>query len=275
MRIRGPGGTEVPFATVASVEVGRGFSTIQRADRQRVISVTADVDLDRANPNEVIDSILANDLPPILADHPGITYSLEGERREQAESLASLGRGYIVALFAIFALLAIPLRSYVQPLIVMSAIPFGFVGAVWGHIVLGINLTILSAAGFVALSGVVVNDSLIMVDFVNRGRREGLSLIDAARQAGAARFRAIILTSLSTYAGVTPLLLERSLQAQFLKPLAVSLGYGVVFSTLVILVLVPSIYLILADVQTVVRRWLGLEEAPRQTPGAEGASSRH
>ncbi|MEZ5066273.1 MAG: efflux RND transporter permease subunit [bacterium] len=248
LRVRAPGGVEVPFGAVAIAEEGRGFSTISRADRARVISVTGDVDATRGNSSEITAAVREKELPRILANHPGVTYSLEGEQRQQSETLGALRRGFLLALFAIFALLAIPLRSYSQPIIIMSAIPFGFAGAIWGHMILGMPLTMLSAAGFVALSGVVVNDSLVMVDYVNRAREEGADVMEASRLAGVARFRAILLTSLSTFAGVTPLLLERSLQAQFLKPLAVSLGFGVMFATFVTLVLVPVWYAILHDV---------------------------
>ena len=154
-----------------------------------------------------------------------------------------------MALLVIFTLLAVPLKSYVQPLIIMSAIPFGVVGAVWGHIVMGLNLTILSLFGVVALTGVVVNDSLVLVDFINRNRRSQLSLSASVRGAGRARFRAILLTSLTTFLGLLPLLLEKSLQAQFLIPMAVSLAFGVLFATVISLVIVPSIYLILDDLQ--------------------------
>ena len=247
LRIRAPGGVEVPLSTVADAEMGRGFSTIRRTDRRRVINVTADVDLERTNAGEVLAALAANELPRILADHPDVTYSFEGEQRQQTDTIGSLRRGFLVAMFVVFALLAIPLRSYTQPLIIMAVIPFGFVGAVLGHLLLRMDLTMLSMAGFVALSGVVVNDSLVLVDFVNRARREGYSLVDAVRRAGTQRFRAILLTSLSTFAGVTPLLLERSMQAQFLKPLAVSMGFGVMFATAVTLVLVPVAYFVLED----------------------------
>jgi multidrug efflux pump subunit AcrB len=267
LRIRGPGGVEVPFATVASVEMGRGFSTIRRVDRQRVISVTADLDTDVANANEIIAQVRANELPGILADHPGVSYSLEGEQRQQTEAMSAMRRGFLVALFVIFALLAVPLRSYAQPLIIMGSIPLGFVGAVWGHMLIGMDLTMLSAAGFVALSGVVVNDSLVMVDFINRSRRKGMAVLEAARTAGVVRFRAILLTSVSTFAGVTPLLLERSLQAQFLKPLAVSLGFGVLFATFLILVILPSSYLVLHDLQSRIGRRPATDEGgPEPVP---------
>ncbi|MBZ0267085.1 efflux RND transporter permease subunit, partial [bacterium] len=257
MRVRAPGGVEVPFPSVASAEYGRGFSSIQRADRQRVINVTASVDEKTANANEILASLKEGALPRILGDHPRVSYSLEGEQRQQSQTFASLRSGFAVALLVIFTLLAIPLRSYTHPIVIMGAIPLGFVGAVWGHVLMGMNLTMLSAAGFVALSGVVVNDSLVMVEYVNGRRREGMTAFEAVRVAGPRRFRAIMLTSLSTFAGVTPLLLEKSLQAQFLKPLAVSLGFGVLFSTFLILVIVPASYLVLIDVEHLVLRWFG------------------
>lgn len=257
MRVRAPGGVEVPFPTVAAAEYGRGYAAIQRADRQRVIHVTASVDEAAANANEILAALKEGALPRILGDHPRVGYSLEGEQRQQSQTFASLRRGFAVAMLVIFTLLAIPLRSYTHPIVIMGAIPLGFVGAVWGHVLMGMQLTMLSAAGFVALSGVVVNDSLVMVEYVNGRRREGMTALEAVRTAGPRRFRAIMLTSLSTFAGVTPLLLERSLQAQFLKPLAVSLGFGVLFSTFLILVIVPASYLVLIDLEHLVLRWFG------------------
>jgi len=176
--------------------------------------------------------------------------------------MIGLAKGFGIALLLIYALIAIPFRSYVQPLLVMTAIPFGLVGAVWGHLIMGLNLTILSMFGLVALTGVVVNDSLVLVDFVNRGRAEGTPVARAVRAAGAARFRPVILTSLTTFAGLTPLLLERSVQAQFLIPMAVSLAFGVVFSTVITLMLVPCGYLILEDLKGIVRRRVSATPAP-------------
>ena len=161
--------------------------------------------------------------------------------------MVGLRRGVLFALLLIYALLAVPFRSYLQPLIVMSSIPFGLVGAVWGHVIMGMDLTLLSMFGMVALIGVLVNDSLVMVDFINRTHRAGTPLEEAVRQAGAARFRPILLTSLTTFAGLTPLLLETSLQAKFLIPMAISLGFGVLFATFVTLMLIPTIYMMLED----------------------------
>ena len=255
-RIRTSGGIAVPFSAAAKATLGRGYSSIQRTDRRRTINITADVDERQANANEIVAEVEQNVLPPLLADHPAVTYSLEGEQREQNEALSSLGRGFLIALLIIFGLLAIPFRSYIQPLLVMGVIPFGVVGAIWGHVVMGIDLTILSFFGIVALTGVVVNDSLVLVDFINRLRGSGHSIQEAIRKAGVARFRPIILTSITTFAGLTPLLLERSLQARFLIPMAVSLAFGVVFATFITLVLVPVSYQILEDIRSLFRRML-------------------
>jgi multidrug efflux pump subunit AcrB len=264
MRIRTPDGDEVPFSEVATAEIGRGYAAIRRSDRQRSINVTANVEEGKGNANEIVNDIRRNVLPEILARYPGVTYTLEGERREQLDTMGGLFRGFILALFMIYALLAIPFRSYIQPFIVMSAIPFGLIGAVLGHLIMGLNLTILSMFGLVALTGVVVNGSLVLVDFINRYRASGHTLHEAIREAGVARFRPIWLTSLTTFAGLFPLILERSVQAQFLIPMAVSLGFGVLFSTLITLLLVPALYLVLEDI-----RWLfGAKPEETRNPDA-------
>ncbi|MDY7092290.1 MAG: efflux RND transporter permease subunit [Acidobacteriota bacterium] len=247
MRVRTPGGVEVPFTSAATYHMERGFATIQRTDRQRVVNVTADVDPKQANANEIIRDLESRVLPRILADFQGLRYTFEGEQREQRDTLGGVLRGFLFALLIIYALLAIPFRSYLQPIIVMAAIPFGLIGALWGHVLMGINLSLLSMFGIVALTGVVVNDSLVMVDFINRHYQRGLPLMDALRKAGEQRFRPILLTSLTTFAGLLPLLLEQSLQAQFLIPMAVSLAFGVLFATFITLMLVPVSYTILED----------------------------
>ena len=256
MRVRLPDGTGVPFSEVARVETGRGYATIRRSDRQRTIQVTADVDKASADQNRIITSLEADVLPRIAAAHPGVSHAFEGENKEQRDTMAAMSKLFLLSLLGIYALMAIPFKSYVQPLIVMTAIPFGLVGAIAGHLVLGIDMSVLSMLGIVALAGVVVNDSLVLVDFVNRFRAEGHSVLEAARVAGVQRFRPILLTSLTTFAGLTPLMLERSVQAQFLIPMAVSLAFGVIFSTFISLVFVPATYLILDDLVRLPRRLL-------------------
>lgn len=254
MRIRTPEGSEVPFTEVAEVKMERGYTTIVRAQRQRVIKVMADVDQTVANANEIRLDLEARVMPELARQYAGLRYSMEGEGKEQKESLADVVKGFIVALFAIYALLAIPFRSFTQPFIVMAAIPFGLVGALLGHLILGHDLSLLSMFGIVGLAGVVVNDSLVLIDATNRIRREGYDSHEAITAAGRMRFRAIILTSLTTFAGLTPMLLEKSLQAQFLIPMAISLGFGVLFGTVITLVLVPCLYMILEDIHGILER---------------------
>ncbi len=271
MRIRSPSGQEVPFSTVASSELGRGFATIRRVDRNRSISVTAEIDDTKATANEILADLESSFLPQLAQKYPRLDYSLEGQQRQQRDTIGGLINGFSIAMILIYALLAIPLKSYGQPLIVMAAIPFGLVGAVLGHILMGLNLTILSMFGIVALAGVVVNDSLILVDYVNRQRRAGVALFQAVHQAGGARFRPIFLTSLTTFAGLTPLLMEKSLQAKFLIPMAVSIAFGVAFSTLITLLLVPASYLIMEDVVGLFPRRPGPERSREQPQPAESS----
>ena len=249
MRIRMPNGSEVPFTTVASVEEGRGYAVINRIDRRRVVTVTADVEESVANANEISADLRKNVLPGMAAEFPGLSFDFEGEQREQQESMSSLGRNFLVAQLAIFALLAIPFKSYAQPLIIMSAIPFGLVGAVFGHMLMGLNMTMLSLFGMVALTGVVVNDSLILIDLINRRRTEGASIDQAIRESGERRFRPIMLTTATTFLGLTPMIFETSMQAKFLIPMAVSLGYGILFATAITLILIPTLYRILEDLK--------------------------
>ena len=296
MRIRTPNGGEVPFSQVALVEPGRGFASIKRVDRNRAVNVTASVDPATTSAGAVIADLQARILPEVLAGYPGVFYTFEGAQAEQVEAVGGLQWGFFLALLMIFALLAVPLRSYVQPLIIMAAIPFGLVGAIWGHMVLGLDVTMMSMFGLVALTGVVVNDSLVMVDFINRARKvhedvgskvrqaggqprdphafESTGLQLAIREAGSNRFRPILLTSLTTFFGLAPLMLERSMQAAFLVPMAVSLAFGVLFATFITLILVPTAYLILDDVQRTMRRMFGEEEpafAPEAPPLTDDA----
>lgn len=254
MRIRTATGEDIPFSEVADLEMAEGYGSIIRVDGNRSITVTAKADKGKIDPNEVANTVKDDFIPTLLERYPEVSFRLEGASREQQEALVSLAKGFLFALFAIYALMAVPLKSYSQPLIIMSVIPFGMVGAIVGHLLLGHSVSVLSLCGIIALAGVVVNDSLIMVDFVNRARREGLRVIDAAVQAGTQRFRAIVLTSLTTFMGLLPIIFERSLQAQIVIPMAISLAFGILFATVITLLLVPSLYVILDDLKSVFRR---------------------
>ncbi len=247
MRLRVPGGGEIPLPRAASLEEGRGFSKINRTDRKRVINVTANVDSHVANAEEILEEIKANAMPELLAEYPGLSYDLEGEDKNRRESMESIFFGFRLVLIVIFALLAVPFRSYSQPLLIMAAIPFGIVGAILGHFLMGYDLSILSMFGIVALTGVVVNDSLLLIDYINQHRRDGKPLRASVVIAGQRRFRPILLTSLTTFFGLTPMILETSVQAQFLVPMAISLAFGILFATGITLLLVPSLYMILED----------------------------
>ncbi|MCF6312482.1 MAG: efflux RND transporter permease subunit [Verrucomicrobiales bacterium] len=250
MRIRTSNGEEVPFTTVAQATIGRSFPRIQRIDRHRALNIRADADKKNAD----LDAIrldLSQYLQQLMRDYPGMRYSFEGEARDEREANTAMLAGILLIVFGIYAMLAIPFRSYVQPLIVMSVIPFGLIGAVLGHLIEGHSLSKLSEFGMLALSGVVVNDSLVLVDFINRKvKEEGLSVFAAVQIAGTARFRAILLTSITTFAGLYPLLQLKSTQAQILIPMAISLGYGILFATIITLFLVPINYLILEDIKS-------------------------
>jgi multidrug efflux pump subunit AcrB len=254
LRVRTPDGGEVPLSRAAEVVGGYGFSSINRADRKRVINVSADVDSRQGNAEEIREHLRETALPALMNAYPGLSYDMEGEARELNEVKSSMGRGYLLALFGIFALLAIPFRSYSQPLLIMVAIPFGIVGAVFGHVLMGYDLSIMSVFGIVALSGVVVNDALLLIDYVNVRRRVGDTLHESLLEAGRRRFRPILLTSLTTFFGLMPMILETSMQAKFLIPMAISLGFGIMFATGITLLLIPAMYLVLEDV----RRVLGL-----------------
>ncbi|MDB4721649.1 efflux RND transporter permease subunit [Verrucomicrobiales bacterium] len=249
IKIRTRAGNEIPLSALVSFEEGRSKSVIRRTERVRAVRIAADIDRGnpKANANRARRTLENETLTTLTERFPGINYAFYGEQKDQARSMEELKSSSIFALLAVFVLMAIPLRSYVQPLIVMSVIPFGIVGSILGHILMGANISIMSMCGIVALSGVVVNDSLVLVDYVNRHRIKGESLIAAVWEAGAARFRPIILTSLTTFAGLSPMLFETDLQAKFLIPMAISLGFGILFATAITLILVPSIYLVLED----------------------------
>ncbi|MDA1265795.1 MAG: efflux RND transporter permease subunit [Planctomycetota bacterium] len=273
MRVRLPGGREVPFQTVARADDGRAYPTINRTGGRRTLNVTAEVDAQQGDANDVRSSLTGEVLPALVLAHPQVSWSFEGEQKEQAETLSSLLSNFVLALLAIYALMAIPFRSYLQPLIVMTAIPFGMVGAFLGHWLVGMDLNVLSMCGMIALAGVVVNDNLVLVDAINRVRRNGVPILVAVREAGVNRFRPILLTSLTTFAGLTPLMLEPSLQARFMIPMAISLAFGVLFATAVSLLLVPCLYLVLDDLHAAARWVLGRDTTSPPEGVVEGISA--
>ncbi|MFQ3236568.1 MAG: multidrug efflux pump subunit AcrB [Paraglaciecola sp.] len=254
MRIRTVSGEDIPFSEVANIEMGKGYGAIIRVNGNRSITVNAKADKSQIDPSEVAQEVQENFIPDLLKRYPSVSSRLEGASKEQQEAIFSLVQGLGFALFAIYALLAIPLKSYAQPLIIMSVIPFGIVGAIVGHLLLGHAISVLSICGIIALAGVVVNDSLIMVDFVNRARAQGYSLLESAIEAGTQRFRPIILTSLTTFMGLMPIVFERSLQAQIVIPMAISLAFGILFATVITLLLVPALYMILDDFKNLFTR---------------------
>lgn len=248
MLINTPTGAKVPLSHVATLKPGKSASAIKRIDRYRTVNVTADIDKNTTNMT-ILNADLNQFLAELMSKYPGVSYSLEGEAREQADSFSSLAWGLVFVFFIIYCLLAIPFKSYIQPLIVMSVIPFGAIGAIVGHWIMGMDLTIMSLLGLMALIGVVVNDSLVLVDFINAKVRLGEKAHDAVLMAAQSRFRPVMLTSLTTFIGLMPLLFEKATQAQFLIPMAVSLGFGIIFATFITLILVPVNYLLVEDMK--------------------------
>ena len=240
-------GTFVPLFEVAEVTRGRAYTTINRREARRTVSVSAGVE-PISETGQILATLNSQILPELAQDFPGLTYGYQGRQARMKESTGGLANGFIMAMIAIYFLLAIPFRSYSQPMVVMLAIPFGVVGAVLGHLIMGYSLSLMSMMGIVALSGVVVNDSLVLIDYANRQRLEGASAFTAVCDAGARRFRPIILTTLTTFGGLAPMIFETSRQARFLIPMALSLGFGILFATVITLLLVPSLYLLVDDV---------------------------
>jgi len=264
LRIATPSGDRVPLEEVASFTTTRGYAALARVDGKRAITITAEVDEDRANSAEITRK-LTEQIEDIGERFPGATVTFEGRKKETAESIGSLKVGFPVALLLIYSLIAVLFRSYFQPLIVMAAIPYALVGAILGHLIMGYPFTILSMIGGVALAGIVVNDSLILVDFINRRRRRGMPVFEAVIAGGRARLRAILLTSITTIFGIGPLMLERSFQAQFLIPMAISIVFGLAFATILTLVLLPTIYLAFEDLRGV-SRWITTGRFSRTLP---------
>ena len=246
MILRTPGGREIPLREAVSLKRGRAYTTIDRRNGRRMVTVSADV-TPRSQADRIIQSLTADTLPKLQQKFPGLTYSFEGRQADRRESMQSMMRGLLMALIVIYAMLAVPFNSFVQPLIIMVSIPFGIVGAVIGHLIMGYSLSVMSTFGVVALSGVVINDALVLIDFANRKRQAGMNEHDAIHGAGIHRFRPIMLTTLTTFGGLAPMIFETSRQARFLIPMAISLGFGILFATIITLLLVPSLYLVLED----------------------------
>jgi multidrug efflux pump subunit AcrB len=251
LKIRTPKGGEIPLSQAATITRGRAYTSISRINGRRTVTVSADVDPSQGNAAEILESLKKDILPNLVSDYAGLTWQTGGQQQDMADTNKSLASGFMFALIVALALLAVAFRSYVQPLIVILAIPFGFVGALWGHVVMGFDLSMMSWMGVVALAGVVVNDSLILVVAVNRYKDEGMTTADAVVAGGVRRFRPILLTSLTTFFGLAPMILETSVQAKFLVPMAISLGFGVIFATFITLMIVPSAYVIIDDLKAI------------------------
>lgn len=249
MRIRTRSGAAIPFSEVAEVEIGRGFSQIRRLDQEPIITITADIDDTKANAKEVNASIMKFFDKEMKDKYPAFSYSKGGAADEEERTMKSMATGGIIAIFVIYLLLAIPFRSYIQPFIIMAAIPFGIIGAVLGHVIMGFDISMLSVVGIIALTGVVVNDSLVFIDNVNKYVEARMGLLDAVIKSGKDRFRPIFLTSLTTFLGLMPMIFEKSFQAKFLIPMAISLAFGVIFATIITLLLIPSTLIVLQDIK--------------------------
>jgi len=244
IRVTGPDGVKRPIAELADISVARGYSEINRLDQKRSITVTADIDVAKSSltSGQITSDMEKRLMPDLLAEYPLVRVRSAGQREQTNESLRSLGVGFVVALFAMFVLLTMEFKSYFQPLLIIFVIPFGIAGAVFGHALMGMPLTLFSMFGLVALSGVLVNDSILLIDFINHRVRAGHPLREALRESGCLRFRPVLLTSITTIGGLMPLLLEKSFQAQFLLPMATSMAFGLASTTVLVLILVPVMY---------------------------------
>ena len=251
--IRTPDGIDIPLNEVARITRGRAYTTIERKEGRRTVTVSANVS-PASEAERIANEVTVKILPDLMEKYPGLTWGYEGRQADFREGNASLGMGFVFALLMIYVLLAIPFRNYTQPLIVMVSIPFGVIGAVIGHVIMGYSLSIMSLMGIVALSGVVVNDALILIDFINNKTAEGMPSSEAIHAAGVRRFRPILLTTLTTFGGLAPMIFETSRQASFMIPMAISLGYGILFSTAITLLLVPSLCWIREDITGFFRR---------------------
>ena len=249
--IRKPDNTEIPLEQAAYLIPAKGYNTINHSEGLRIVDVTANVDENKANPEEILSDLKKKLFPQLKRDYPSLRIKLMGEAKRSRESMQSLKQNFFIALIVMYGLLAIPFRSYLLPMLIMAAIPFGMVGAILGHFLLGKNLSMMSMFGMVALAGVVVNDSLLLLDYANKLKKQGLSPWEAIKTASLRRFRPILLTSLTTFFGLIPMLTETSKQAQFLIPMAISLAFGILFATGVTLIIIPALYLVLNDIKRI------------------------
>jgi multidrug efflux pump subunit AcrB len=245
--LMGSNGKRVPLSTVASITHSRGYSAIKRVDAQRTITITGDVDTRLANAADIMADTKKRFLPELKKEFPNITLGLEGQEKEMAASMGGMLKAFGMGIFAVFCLLSFQFRSYQEPLVIMITIPFAFIGVIWGHILMGLDISMPSILGFVSLAGIVVNDSILLVSFIKQHTAKGVSVAQAGKLASRERFRAVMLTSITTIAGLLPLLSERSMQAQILIPLACSIVFGLLMSTLLVLLVVPCLYAILGD----------------------------
>lgn len=252
--IQAPNGAELPLSELAEISMHKGVTSIRRENGNRTINVWASVDAAQVEPFEVTKEIRDEYIPELLRKYPQVQSEVSGRIQEEMESAGEQLRDFVLSLMVIFTLLAVPLKSYSQPLMIMTVIPFGIVGAMFGHLMLGMDLNVLSMFGIIAAAGVVINDSLVMVDYVNKARAQGIPLRDSVVFAGCRRFRAILLTSLTTFIGLAPIMMETSMQAKMVIPMAVSLAFGVLFATIVTLVMIPALYLVMEDARNMFKR---------------------
>jgi len=257
MRIRIADDIEVPIGSVANLEFAQGASAIRRLDRRRIVEVTAEADHQVADPYAIVTDIRENYVPGLQAEFQGLDFLIKGEQDAASKFLIELVRLTLMAFLCTFGLIAIAFRSYVQPAIIMSAIPFGLLGAIIGHLLFGTTMSMFSFMGVVAASGVVINDNLVLIDRINQLREEQPDVVKAVIQAAVSRFRPILLTSFTTFVGLLPIMSERSAQSEYLKPMTLSLGFGVAFASFVTLILVPCLYLIVEDARGWIQRRRG------------------
>ncbi len=242
-----PQGKRVPLKSVASVEQGRGFASINRINSLRTVTVTGDIDTAKANANEIIQHTRDNFLPELTKEFPDVSVLLEGQEKEGKTAMAGMVKAFLIGIFGVFIILSLQFKSYLEPIIVMVLIPFALIGVIWGHIFMGLDLCMPSIMGFISLAGIVVNDSILLVTFIRNHMDKGESAMDAARQASRDRFRAVFLTSLTTIMGLLPLMAERSMQAQILIPLACSIVFGLLMTTMLVLLVIPALYSVFDD----------------------------